>query len=250
MADNIPYDKIEEYLKGNLAGEELLAFEKYLASDENVKKEFDLYKEIRTAQKDNDLSVLENKLALAEKSYFSTKSDIKPKVKNASLTWIKGLAAAVFIGICFFIGSQYLESTSLDADKVYAEFAQHDYSFQEMSNDNIDLGTIQSLLKSAQYEKALPVIKSYLISHPETPEILLAKGITLLEMNQFDEAIEIFNDLSINFPLYLSEATWYKALTYTKQGNISESKSTLSKILENSSRYSDAQKMMGQLNKL
>ena len=59
-------------------------------------------------------------------------------------------------------------------------------------------------------------------------EILLIKGISFLEKNQVDDALETFD--SISNVLYSDEKNWYSAMVLIKQNKITEAKTHLQKI--------------------
>lgn len=248
MTDKLPYDKIEDYLNGNLEEKEITAFEQLINTSEEAKAELELYKSIRIAQMDDGLSLLEEKLLETEKKYFIKQNSARKK--RIPVFWIKRLvAASIILFIIFYFTNKSIHSQQVDPTKLYTEFAQHDFSFQEM-NDKNNLYIIQKSLEKRKYKEALSIINNYLNNNPETADFILTKGIAMLELDQFNNAHETFNKLHRVYPLYQSESNWYIALTFLKQNKITDSISTLTRIPKESSRYSEAQRLKDQLEKI
>lgn len=242
MSNSFPYNQIEEYLQGDLEGADLKAFELLLAQDKSFQQEVGFYKSIKRAVGDKDLNKLEVKLKSAETKYFNQSEPQEAKQRTISQRWIWRACAAVVIGL-FVWGISSIISPDFSSKKLYAQYAKHDFSFQEKSTPN-ELAVIQALLKSSQYQQAIPLLDNYLVTNPNAAEIKLAKGIALIESNQNQAAISLFNELGKNHPLFQNEAYWYSALTYLRQDRLTESLTSLRKILENSSRYPDAKKVI------
>jgi len=222
MDKKIPYDQFEEYLNGTLKDVELKDFEQQLKSDNNFKKELNLYQEIKKAQQNNELT------------------DFEAKLKSTEL-W-RLTAAAVFIGFLMIAGLKYFQSPPT-TDQLYARFAKHEFSFQEMSS-NTTLGEIQILLDKQQYSNALPLINAYVVQNTNAADVKLARAITLLETQKYGNALTAFKSLRNQHPLYQNESLWYQALTYLKQNQVSNSLNFLHQISNDSSRYVEAQELI------
>ena len=244
MEREIPYDLFEEYLQGILKGEELEKFELQLQEDASLKEELELYKSVRTAQANKPLNEFENLLETVQTEYAQEET-VQPNIKKSPSIQIWRWAA---VGLLLLgLGLYFTSSNQTQTPEVlYAEYAKHDFSFQELSTET-DLTQIQNSLKEEDYESAISKIKQYLIEQPNAAEIKLAKGIALLETNQFDFAKTTFQSLGEQHPLYKSESDWYQALTYLKQKDINQCRSFLSKIPNSSSRFTDTQKLLNAL---
>ena len=74
---NIPLEKIEQYLHGELSGQERLLFESELATDEELASAFNLYRkiehEMRTGKDDAGKAAVKDSLQLLGNTYFKKK---------------------------------------------------------------------------------------------------------------------------------------------------------------------------------
>lgn len=249
MAKKIPYNQFEEYLNGTLGEVDLQNFEHQLKADEELKKELDLYKEIKKAHNNKELTEFEAKLKLAEHQYFTpSESTVKTlPTKSHRLWW---LGAASIIGFLIMVGLKFsgFFETSPSSSQLFAQYAKHEFAFQEMNSD-ATLGELQSLLENNQYKTALPLLNTYLTKHPNAAEVKLANAIALLETQQYDRALSSFIALGNQHPLYQNESIWYQALTHLKQNQIPQCLSLLHQIPNDSSRYSESQQLISILEK-
>jgi len=240
MEKEIPYDLFEEYLQGVLEGEELQKFELRLEQNEFFQQELEMYKSIRAAQDNKPLDEFENALASAQDEYNQENGTQSNTTKSRSIQlWKWAAVGLVLLGFGYLLISNFSNPTP---ETLYAEYAKHDFSFQELSSES-DLMKIQNSLNNRDFKTALPIIDQYLINEPNAAQIKLAKGIALLETEQFDLAKSTFQSLGSQHPLYKSESDWYLALTFLKQKDIQQCLSSLSKIPSSSSRFDEAQKL-------
>ena len=244
MEREIPYHLFEEYLQGVLEGQELEKFELQLKQNDLLKQELELYKSIRTAQNNKPLDEFENALNSAQKEYNQENKTQTNTTKSRTIPlWRWAAIGLLLLGLGYLINSNFSKPTP---ETLYAEYAKHDFSFQELSSET-SLMEIQNSLNNQDYKTALLAIDQYLFNDPNAAEIKLAKGIALLESQQFDAAKTTFQSLATEHPLYKSEVDWYMALTALKQNDINQCLSSLSKIPNTSSRYSDAKKLLNDL---
>ncbi len=235
MNEEIPYDQIEAYINGTLDEQELVAFERQLQVDAALQEEVAFYRQVRDVAKDRDFNAFEKQLQQSSDAYFNNK---KGKRSSPKVIWM--IAALVLIILLFFLARQYFaKPLPVEPERIYAEYAQHDFSLQEMGTD-ATIGAIQARLNNQNYSEALPLIDEYLSIHPDAADVLLAKGVCMLELDRLAEAEIVFTNLQQQFPLYQNESHWYMALLFLKQGQLNKSASVLREIPETSSRYPEA----------
>ena len=247
MPNDIPYDQLEAYLRNNLDETERAAFEQRLETDPDLRAELELYRQIREANRDERLDALEAKMQAAASAYQEAKD--QPHRGKIRPLWLWAAAAILIAALLFFGGRQFFLPAPADPAQLYAEYAQREFSFQEMS-DGSELSEIEALLESDQYAAALPRLNVYLFENPDAPDVLLAKGIALLETGQSSQAIATFTDLGEQYSLYRTEARWQIALAHLKEGRITESLASLRQLPEEASRYPEAQQLMKVLEKI
>ena len=244
MEREIPYDLFEEYLQGVLEGEALEKFELQLKQDDFLKQELELYKSVRTAQNNTALDEFENLLTSVQNEYNEQEDSHSNNTKLRTIPlWRWAAVGLLLLGSGYLLMNNFSKPTP---ETLYAEYAKHEFNFQELSGAT-DLMEIQNNLKSENYQPAISLMDEYLNIHPNAADVKLAKGIALLESNQFESAKNTFTSLAAEHLLFQSEANWYLALSYLKEKNIAESLSFLNKIPSSSSRFSDAQKLSNAL---
>lgn len=253
MKENISYDLMEDYLQGFMSEEDKPNFEEKLAKDQFFRDEFELYKLIRSAQKNKKLTSFESTLQSVESTYFDEQKTGEKSKSN--LKWLAGFTLIILVAVAaYFLSNESEPAKTPNPNteqkiiyaRLYDRFAKHDFAFQEMSTET-NLSEIQNLLETGQYKNAFPKIDAYLIAHPDAAEIKLAKGIAFLETSQFEDALQTFTRVAAGHSLYINEVNWYLALTFLKQEDLQNTISFLEKIPESSSRYSDAENLKAAL---
>ena len=78
------------------------------------------------------------------------------------------------------------------------------------------------------YTASINLANSILKELPNDAEILLIKGISLLEKNKLDESLAVFD--SISNELFSDEANWYAGMVLLKQNKIDAAKTRFQKI--------------------
>ncbi len=246
MNKEIPNGLIEKYVEGSLKGEELESFEKRMKEDSSIANEVQLYKELKEGLGDPTFNKLEQVTSKLGNDYF--KSDTPSKNKNKSLhlnrrAWI---AAAVLIGLVAGLW-YFFNPNTISGEQLYTQYAKHDFSFTQLNNPTL-LNQIEASLKAEKFNASLDLIEDYLNQYPNDPDILIAKGVCLLEIGkEYDKALDIFASIKEVNPIYTNEGLWYEALTYLKTDDIIKAIDRLEKIPPPSDRYSNAQAIIAKL---
>ena len=131
--------------------------------------------------------------------------------------------------------------------QLYAEYAQHEFNFVEKGSNDQTLFQAETALKAKKYTAAIPLLDEYLKQQSDAYDVVLAKGIAHLEMNDHEKAILTFKRLQNVNALYKIEGTWYLAMAHLKGGNLSACRTQLQNIPSDSSRYSLAQDLLSRL---
>ena len=82
------------------------------------------------------------------------------------------------------------------------------------------------------YAAAYSALKIYLSENEEDTQAKLALGIAALETDNYDEAADIFRQISNGQSMLRSEGTWYLALLYLKEEDFARAAEVL-KTLDN-----------------
>ena len=242
------HQQIEKYLRGELTGEQLEAFEKQLKEDTLLAQEFQLEKDIFASvqaygqlKRKQELQQLHNEeVALNGLQRFIRKW-------YSLLLWI---GAILGLAIIAWIVSKNLQSDP-GPQQLFAEYSEYAFKYTVKSSDTLALLVqIETFLSEENFNEALPLLDEYLSQNPNDSEILLAKGIAILKTDQDDEdALKLFMQVVDQDNAYLADSYWLIALTYLKSNQIQESKEYLNKIPATSRKAALAQQLIQSIEK-
>jgi len=247
--DNTDNITISKYINGELAGEELVKFEKLLQQDKALKKEVNFHKLVdetlaenyQATSKINDSERLEfegmlNKVMEGEESTKESAGTSSKLIRKLFPLATLAAAAAIF----FFVFSS--PDLSNLADQNYTHYYYE--AAPELGPGDLKEGI--KAYENKAYEKALPIINKNLTGDLK---LHLAKGNAEYNLAKYDEAITSFEYVIertgvTNFKNY---ANWYLALTNLKKENKDQAVKLLKKLPENSDFYKQAQDLIEKL---
>lgn len=241
MQPEITFAKWEEFLNGSLETEEQQALESALQEDVDLQAQFALYQEVRSAQND---PALDQFVAILNEVRAENATPVRA-LSLRKIAFVVSIAAGILLLLWFVMRP---ENVATSPQELYAEYAIHEVNVQQMSAGS-ELGIIQTLLREQKYNEALPYINSYLDTHSDAADITLLQGICLLEIDRIEEAMECFQRLEENHPIYANEAKWYQALSLLKNEQVSDAVTVLTTIPSESSRYQNAQALLKKIGK-
>lgn len=244
--EELKYIEFENYLKNELSVTEKKAFEAKLQSDADFKQEFEIYKSLETSLSSkftNEEGEQELRKTLTNLgNQFIKEEAPQKKAKVISLLNYKKLmvAASIALLIGFFIFK--------NGNPVYSDFANHsNLELVVRGESNETLLKAQEAFNAKNYKTAFAQLTVLETDFPNDIEIKLYKGISLLELDKFNQAETIFNSISEGNSAFKYKATWYKALSYLKQEQFDACKNTLKTIPENAEEYELAKKLLQKL---
>lgn len=248
------FEKIESYLNGELAGEELQQFEAQLAADPALREQLLLYQNIESEMKQQHIgkegeTQLRQTLTELNSQYFTSSGTSAEVISIKSRKRYIWPAAAAAILIVCMVG-YWLVFRQGDTDKkLYARYAVHQPISQQRG-----AGDSSRLLQEAivfynqkEYINALPGLLQYTDKDRSDGELILAAGICELETERYPEALNTFDYLAANHPVFVNQAIWYKALVYLKKKDIPACKKLLQSIPANADTYKKAQELFQKL---
>lgn len=265
------FELISDYIHGHLNEEDKRSFESRMRVDEDLRKEVLLHtgisisvKEegwmhldhknnqkgidhIKEVRRSKEISDLEAKIKGVSNSYFKNK---KNKRGNNFKKYFLGVAAAA--AICLFIVKMVNVDPSMSG--LYQNNVNWDQSLLskiEQSKTHNDPGQIgESLFKNGEYNKAKELFLG-IVSQKENPDThsLMYLGASYTELEEFDKAIDVFNQLLNQNTLDSNRAYWYKAMVYLKQNNKDAAILELNVLTDNKQNYNydKAKELLDQL---
>ncbi len=249
--------EIEAYLNGEMTPEERQRFENKIHTNPDAKKELELYQEMRTILDDADWEVTDTSsqhvkvknyeaflksekgksiatgIKSAENNYFKERP--RNRVRQL-IVYVGSIAAVLVIGLFVFLQL----SKEVDSKSLYAKHKNWDeLPSLTLRDANTELAEAEKLFKQQQYQEALDIFKKYQTEKSETlnPQVLLYIGVTQLELNRNEEAIESFKILRNSNTLDASKADWYLALAYLKLKDTEKAKKHLDQLVKTPNGY-------------
>ena len=109
-----------------------------------------------------------------------------------------------------------------------------------------DASAVQELVKQGQYESALAEAESGLADQPKDPELRFLKGLALTELGRRSEAIEVFQNLTADYP-ELPEPYNNLAVIYAQQKEFDKARSALEMAIRTHPAYATAHENLGDI---
>ncbi|WP_299156338.1 hypothetical protein [uncultured Tenacibaculum sp.] len=227
MENNIEI-QTERYLAGEMSFDEKLAFEKIIAVNDDLKEHILLSKKL--VEKHEYVAFKKNLLS-AEKKYLQNN-----KKRFNPFYW--SVAAAAILLISIF---SYYQSIPVNLEKLYAIHSnkiEMPSFIVQGNNQQKTLEEIEIAFKNKNYNKSIRFCDIQLkTSSKSNPNILIYKGISLLNLNNEKDALIVFNKLKQSDAIDASKGNWYEAITYMKLNNKIALKNSLEIIIKNPTNY-------------
>lgn len=237
------YLLIERDLAGELNAEEKKSFEDRIKSDKDFAEKVLLYRSLNEKLRSRFLQEEEEQRLRTVLSEIS-KTEI-PSGKNGKtipLRWYHFAAAATIalLAIAWFY-------TSKLAVPEYSQYAFHgSLALAERGIDSLQ-HQAEDAFNSKNYAEAIQYFNRLLEADPDNTELQLYKGVSLLELDQVEEAESIFNTIKNSNAVYKDKAIWYLALSALKQKDYDLCEALLEQLPENSEDYNKAEELLDKL---
>ncbi|GAK75422.1 hypothetical protein JCM19296_1014 [Nonlabens ulvanivorans] len=135
----------------------------------------------------------------------------------------KHLIYAAAASVVIIISVSQFNGTNSTPDHVYATYLdknQLTYSIVRDGDSQSALDEATALFIDEKYKEAMPIIENSIITSQENlPAFYLLKGISLMEMGSYDDAIIVYDQLISSDFLDAEKGYWYKGLLYLKKGD-------------------------------
>lgn len=239
--DERTYQLVEQYLNGELKGQELIDFEEKIASIPQLKEVVNINKELLAhfneghvvEETDPDLEkmytakeveIFKGKLVATLEEHKKQNPIIKKEATVKKISW-KLIAAAVAASIlvvvaCFYY---YNLNSEISSEELFAQhFTQEPLSLTTKGEGEEIISEIEKSYNNQNFVAAEPLLSSMLdslsIEHPFWFDLQLSQGISLLKLGKNKEAKDIFNTLRKSDSIDAPKGNWYYILTVLKEG--------------------------------
>jgi hypothetical protein len=208
-------EKIDKYLKGELAKDERIAFEKRVQEDadfaEEVKSQVKAEYAIRTEAKASQKAALK-----AEYERLAAEGEItpvKPLFQRGGF-WVAAAAAVILLLIAVrFLGT----SQKMNADELFAAYMEPQSISFTRGDQDTPLINLATAYQSASYAEVIPLAKGLLAdsAYASSPKIWLSLAISQLMTDQPQAALESLQHIDEG-SAFQEQARWYEALALLK----------------------------------
>lgn len=245
------YERIEDYLDGQMEEADRTAFEAALKSDAQLSEAFELVSEARErlgrqwAEEKADAELVATLRQLGQ-HHFHTVAETTANRPWVVRHWPKLAAAAAFAGILIWLG---WPAGDPDA-RLYAQYREYpEAAFVTRSNapDEAEMAQATSAFNAGQYEAALPILQRKVQAEPEQSEARLFLAICLIETGRGADARSQLDQLVKGGGAWVSDARWYLALSYLKEKDRPRCVETLRGIPPDDPHYANAQALLKKL---
>lgn len=242
--------KIDDYLRDKLNAEERAAFEKELSMNEALQKEVALLAAVIKGVKKSGRDQLKSRL---QKIHANQITQTKPApVTKTRRLWPKIASVAAAVALLIVTGIFLFKNQNLSPEMAFENYYQP-YSLKLASRDATDNKLylqINELYHHKKYKAALPLLEEALLIDPTNTRLRLVTGICYLELDQLPTARNEFSSIVQAKDLRLTDkANWYLALSFLKEGKISEMNSALDSIINNpdADHHTEAKELLEKL---
>jgi tetratricopeptide (TPR) repeat protein len=226
------FEQIDTYFQGKLSADDKKAFEERLDNDPAFADDVAFY--------------VASKATLQEQNLRKRHAEWLPNRERSKRIRLysrmsMGIAASL---VLLMFGWLLLKKPELTPEQVASVYIEENLMNlpvkMDETQDSLELG--KRFYNEKKYAKALPIFKQLSDNEPQALEFT---GLTALQMNQFEEAINYFERLAENTELIANKGKFYMALTYLKQGNTPKGKQLLQEVItQNLAGKKEAEKIL------
>ncbi len=226
------FEKIEGYLTKTLPKEELIAFEKEIAGNQELKQEIEKHRSLHQIVSDQDTLEFKEKLKQI--------GDQVKKEETSTSFFSSFWKIAASIVVLFGVGTLlwYSLNNQDHTSDLYAQYYEP-FPVEDISrgDGNVALQNIMKSYTQGNYNDVISALEKYPDSLKNT-QLQLYLGNSYLNTKQEQKAIIQFKNIQ-KTSQYYENGRWYLALTYLKQGNSKKSKSILKEIVQYNGIYKE-----------
>lgn len=246
---------IENYLLGHASPEEVAAVEKRMSEEVRFRESVLLQKELHASLDEDDWSFAKKvspekveeyeqlfkskETTQLKKTLIQAQLDYKKNIsKSSRRPWVYYLSAAIIV-ILITIGTVLPKEQS--PQELYVEY----YTVSDIPSlvsrggeDDTSLMDAERYFEDAAYNKVLEILTPKVATVTKNKAtVLLYKGISEMELEQFEKAHATFDQLIHSDLMDAPMGLWYKALLYLKVEDTEKAKEVLLQINASSSNY-------------
>lgn len=247
--DEMNFDRIENFLDGDLTESQLKEFESELLDDSDLQMNLDLHKEVNEAIMEQDVMDLRSKLEAIETPLNPTKKRklkflTKWNLTAASLTLVIGFGSLMYI---------MNKQSTYSNDQVFSNYYKpYNVVTNTRSSDIIIDNLLVTALKSYEtkdFRTALTLFKKILDKDSTNITSNFYSGISNIEINKYSQANKNFTRVvKYKNNLFIEQSEWYLGFCYLKTNEKDKALKQFQAIAQGNSFYkTKAQEILNKL---
>lgn len=222
------FQRIEQYVLGNMPKDKLSAFEERLKNDDLFKKQVEEQKLLINAIEKQSLK---NKLDDFHKGIDKNvlKESMKSQKKRSSF---QKYAIAASIALLVGIGGYWYVTNQSGNDKIYTDYFRPDPGLPTVmgNSNNYDFYDAMVNYKQGDYNTAIEKWNKLLIAKPENDTLNYFLGVAQLADKNEAKAIPYLQKvLEKNKSIFMDDTYFYLGLAFLKNGELEKAKQSFEK---------------------
>jgi len=236
-------DKMDNYLKGRLSAAERQAFEAELSANEALRSEFETHKQLVQAVEMEGVQQLLNHLHekhFAEQVSHQAGQKGRTVVFRPRRTWA-GLAAAASVALLLALGWWWQQPASQQA--LYDQYYSPAIGLPTTLGISDDPQFVEGMIsyKLGEYAAALENWRAIQGEKAANDTLQFYQGMAHLAIGEAATALEKLQPLAepSTESAWQSQATWYAALAWLKQGEAEKARPLLQRLNESTNPFAE-----------
>jgi len=236
MEEQVRKEYIEQYLRGELKGDEKSAFEEKLSDEETFREEVETAKSL----------ILGLRGAAVLKEIEAIHQDEQAKERpSIRLNWVYGIAASVAL----ILFAWWLLPANESDDTLFASNFQPYPNIVSLRNNQVgEFNKGMKYYSAGNYEEVVNYLEKASVPQERLKDQKFYLGISNLALKKPKEAIKYFELLNEAGSRYDQQVHWYLGLAYLLNEEKVKAISTLALIQNDEFEYASARKLLEQLN--
>lgn len=252
--DNFINEKLERYLNDQMEAEEKAEFEKEIAESPELQELIELHQQVTVLDDEadwitfeGDVNEIKENIPLFEdeetkafsKNLREFRNDQMSATGPKSVVWkrlavFSGVAASILLALFFNMQS------GGNLDQLYVEYSSWNElpSLSVKGDPDAKRSEVAQLFEQKKYADVIANVREIGLSSNEPDmALILYQGVAQLELDQYENALNSFRELTISNTIDHHKGYWYTAMVYLKQGNKELLEENLEVITANPTYY-------------
>ena len=240
------FNDIARYAEGDMTAEESSAFETVLASDESLRRQLALYREVHTSLEqqlgaDDQRDQLQHTMQSMCSEFFGAAS--QPAKVISFKRFLRGAVAVAAVLIAVMVIWQPWKAGLFET---YSDISMVAPAERGTSTDAL-LQQAATLFNKKDYKLAATALQQVRQQDTANSFVIFYYGVALLHTGELNAARAIFNQLYAGQSAFKFEAAFFQALGYLKENDKQGCREWLQKIPADAPGYDKAQQLLKKL---